>query len=91
MTTINAVWKNGVFTPEDAVDLDEGVRVAMQITATNVGRVSEIREGRPLRPDPLVESEARPAPFDLPMPTPGEVVKTRDGGVLLAEPHDIPE
>lgn len=90
MTTINAIWKNGVFTPEDSVDLDEGVRVAMQITATDGVKVLWKCAPQPPLPGPPIESEARPVPFDLPMLTPGEVVTTCDQDVLLPEPHDIP-
>jgi predicted DNA-binding antitoxin AbrB/MazE fold protein len=90
MATIYAVWRNGVFTPDDTVDLDEGIRVAMEITATNAVTTFHKRDSVPL-PDPPIESEARPAPFDLPMPTRGEVVKAHDQDVLLPEAHDVPE
>jgi len=90
MQTIHAIWKDGVFTPETAVDLVEGIEVEMEITATDAVRKIRTMDSPPL-PDPPIESEARPAPFDLPMPTRGEVVKADDQDVLLPEAHDVPE
>ena len=90
MQTIHAIWKGGVFTPEAPVDLVEGIRVAMEITATDAVRKIRTMDSAPL-PDPPIESEARPAPFDLPMPTRGEMVKAHDQDVLLPEAHDVPE
>ena len=90
MATIYAVWKNGVFTPDDTVNLDEGVRVAIEIPAASAVRTFRKKDSAPL-PDPPFESEARPAPFDLPMPTRGEVVRAHDRDVLLPEAHDVPQ
>lgn len=91
MPTIYAVWKSGVFMPDCAVDLADGVRVEMQITAiAPAGATSKRASLLPL-PDPPFESEARPAPFDLPMPAGGKTVKARTNRVMRPEAHDITE
>jgi len=91
MPTIHAVWENGVFRPDDSIDLADGVRVEMQITAI-AGPAGTAKQASPLPlPDPPFESEASPAPFDLPMPAGGKTVKACAKSLMRPEAHDITE
>ena len=90
MQTIHAIWKDGVFTPETDVDLVEGIRVAMDITATDAVMKIRTMDSAPL-PDPLIEYEARPAPFDLPMPSGGKKVTPVRKDFLRPDAHDLAE
>jgi len=91
MPTIYAVWKSGVFMPDGSIDLADGVRVEMQITAIAPAAAASKQASLLPLPDPPFESEACPAPFDLPMPAGGKMVKARTNSVMRPEAHDITE
>jgi hypothetical protein len=91
MRTIHAVWKNGVFKPDGSIDLADGARVEMQVTAIASSMAAPKRASPLPLPDPPFESEACSAPFDLPMPADGETVKTCTKGILRPEAHDMTE
>ena len=94
MTTIQAVWKNGVFTPDGDVDLADGARVELRVTASDGKGASTVRVRKSDRvplPDPPFESESQPAPFDLPMPPGGRPVPYHVVEPPLPDAHDIVE
>jgi hypothetical protein len=91
MPTIFAVWKDGVFKPDGLIDLADGSRVEMQVTAIVAPATTPTQGAILPLPDPPFESEACPAPFDLPMPADGRTVKARTSRVLQPESHDIVE
>lgn len=91
MQTIHAIWKDGVFTPDAAVNLAEGIEVEIRVVPAESLKETQ-RSSRPYPlPDPPIESECQPAPFDLPMPRGGKKATARTKQVLRPDAHDLAE
>ena len=85
MSTVAAVFRNGVFAPDGDVDLTDGVRVMLQVeVAPPAPPQVRLRWTQP-SPDEPWEMEERPAPCDLPMGL-GVTVQARDGASVLPDP-----
>lgn len=92
MQTIEALWKNGVFTPNGSVDLAEGTKVTLQLdeapTHSPKGRVEYQAATDSISASPFLEDEATSAPFDLPAPEGARVVAATKP-IPLPDSHDI--
>jgi hypothetical protein len=91
MSTVQAVFQNGVFTPEAAVNLEEGTRVLLRVEAVKAPTTASHVTPSPFLPDPPLEAEDQLAPYDLPMPTNGVKVKARDVKERLPDPPVLVE
>ena len=79
MQTVDAVYKGGVFKPEQAVALKEGAHVVLRVEASK-------RNNIPITPDSPTDTGERPAPFDLPMTAEPVSVRATQGEELLPDP-----
>ena len=80
MQTTEAIYLEGVFRPEQALDLAEGSRVRLRVETPVAS------SGPSLIPDPPIATGERAAPFDLPLPGAATGVRARPGDVLLPDP-----
>lgn len=92
MHTIEAVWKNGVFTPEGLVNLAEGTKVTLQLSQVRT-KCHDVKAEfqaaiNPILPSPFLADDTISAPFDLPMPNGCRVAATTRP-IPVPDPHDI--
>jgi len=84
---ITAIFQNGKFTPQQAVELADGTRVRLRVEVAELAAATKRCAFSPLVPDEVVESDERGASIELAMP-PGVSarIKSREGRVLLPDP-----
>jgi predicted DNA-binding antitoxin AbrB/MazE fold protein len=85
VSTIAAVFRNGVFAPDGNVDLTDGVRVMLQVEVAPPATPASRSRWMQTLPDEPWESEEQPAPCDLPMGH-GVIVHARHVATVLPDP-----
>lgn len=89
MEVITATFQNGIFTPEQNVNLADGAKVTLRIEPASNSSGSAGGKFSPLIPDEPFESEEQSAPYDLPMPENGHKIEAIAGIELLPDPPII--